>query len=41
MLILTGWRRFCHIWSVFADFRGGKGVGTAGGMIIARIQSLP
>jgi glycerol-3-phosphate acyltransferase PlsY len=24
-----------HIWSVFADFRGGKGVGTAAGMIIA------
>jgi glycerol-3-phosphate acyltransferase PlsY len=24
-----------HIWTVFANFRGGKGVGTAGGMIIA------
>lgn len=26
---------FGHIWTVFAQFRGGKGVGTAGGMIIA------
>lgn len=24
-----------HIWTVFAGFRGGKGVGTAGGMIFA------
>ncbi len=24
-----------HIWTVFADFRGGKGVGTAAGMIVA------
>jgi len=36
MPILTGLAAVCgHIWSVFADFRGGKGVGTAGGMIIA------
>lgn len=26
---------FGHIWTVFAGFRGGKGVGTAGGMFIA------
>jgi len=26
---------FGHVWTVFAGFRGGKGVGTAGGMIIA------
>jgi glycerol-3-phosphate acyltransferase PlsY len=26
---------FGHIWTVFAGFRGGKGVGTAGGMMIA------
>ncbi len=24
-----------HIWTVFADFRGGKGVGTASGMVVA------
>jgi glycerol-3-phosphate acyltransferase PlsY len=36
MPILTGLAAVCgHIWSMFADFRGGKGVGTAGGMIIA------
>jgi glycerol-3-phosphate acyltransferase PlsY len=36
MPILTGLAAVCgHIWTVFADFRGGKGVGTAGGMIIA------
>ncbi|MDZ7289465.1 MAG: glycerol-3-phosphate 1-O-acyltransferase PlsY [candidate division KSB1 bacterium] len=34
--ILTGLAAVCgHIWTVFAGFRGGKGVGTAGGMIIA------
>jgi glycerol-3-phosphate acyltransferase PlsY len=34
--ILTGLAAvFGHIWTVFAGFRGGKGVGTAGGMIIA------
>lgn len=26
---------FGHIWTVFAGFKGGKGVGTAGGMLIA------
>jgi glycerol-3-phosphate acyltransferase PlsY len=36
MPILTGLAAVCgHIWTVFANFRGGKGVGTAGGMIIA------
>ncbi|MCG3118047.1 MAG: Glycerol-3-phosphate acyltransferase [bacterium] len=36
MPILTGLAAVCgHIWTVFADFRGGKGVGTAAGMIIA------
>jgi glycerol-3-phosphate acyltransferase PlsY len=36
MPILAGLAAVCgHIWTVFADFRGGKGVGTAGGMIIA------
>jgi len=24
-----------HVWTIFAGFRGGKGVGTAGGMLIA------
>lgn len=34
--ILAGLGAVCgHIWTVFAGFRGGKGVGTAGGMIIA------
>lgn len=34
--ILTGLAAVCgHIWTVFAGFRGGKGVGTAGGMVIA------
>ncbi len=36
MSILAGLAAVCgHIWTVFAGFRGGKGVGTAGGMIIA------
>jgi len=36
MPILTGVAAvFGHIWTVFAGFRGGKGVGTAAGMIIA------
>ncbi len=36
MPILCGLAAVCgHIWTVFANFRGGKGVGTAGGMIIA------
>jgi len=36
MPIVTGLSAVCgHIWTVFANFRGGKGVGTAGGMIIA------
>jgi glycerol-3-phosphate acyltransferase PlsY len=34
--ILTGLAAVIgHIWTAFAGFRGGKGVGTAGGMIIA------
>lgn len=34
--ILAGLAAVCgHIWTIFAGFRGGKGVGTAGGMIIA------
>lgn len=34
--ILAGLAAVCgHIWTMFASFRGGKGVGTAGGMIIA------
>jgi len=33
--ILAGMAAVCgHIWTIFAGFRGGKGVGTAGGMII-------
>ncbi len=36
MPILAGLAAVCgHIWTMFAGFRGGKGVGTAGGMIIA------
>lgn len=36
MPILAGLAAVCgHIWTVFAGFSGGKGVGTAGGMIIA------
>lgn len=36
MQILAGLAAICgHIWTIFAGFRGGKGVGTAGGMIIA------
>jgi glycerol-3-phosphate acyltransferase PlsY len=36
MPVLTGLAAVCgHIWTVFANFRGGKGVGTAAGMIIA------
>jgi glycerol-3-phosphate acyltransferase PlsY len=34
--ILAGLAAVCgHVWTIFAGFRGGKGVGTAGGMIIA------
>jgi glycerol-3-phosphate acyltransferase PlsY len=34
--ILCGIAAVCgHIWTIFAGFRGGKGVGTAAGMIIA------
>ena len=34
--ILCGVAAVCgHIWSIFADFRGGKGVGTATGMVVA------
>jgi glycerol-3-phosphate acyltransferase PlsY len=28
---------FCHIWTVFAGFKGGKGVGTGAGMIIGLV----
>ena len=36
MPIIAGLAAVCgHIWTVFGNFRGGKGVGTAGGMIIA------
>ena len=34
--IIAGITAVCgHIWSIFANFRGGKGVGTAAGMVIA------
>ncbi len=34
--IMAGLAAICgHIWTVFAGFRGGKGVATAGGMLIA------
>lgn len=36
MRILAGVAAVCgHIWTVFANFRGGKGVGTAAGMLLA------
>ncbi len=39
--ILIGIAAICgHIWTVFAGFRGGKGVGTAAGVFLA-LQPLP
>ncbi len=39
--ILLGISAICgHIWTVFAGFRGGKGVGTAAGVFLA-LQPLP
>ena len=39
--ILAGLAAICgHIWTIFAGFRGGKGVGTAAGVFLA-MQPLP
>ncbi len=36
VMILAGVAAICgHIWTIFANFRGGKGVGTAAGMLAA------
>lgn len=36
MQIISGLAAICgHVWTIFAGFRGGKGVGTAAGMIVA------
>jgi len=39
--ILAGFAAICgHIWTIFAGFRGGKGVGTAAGVFLA-MQPVP
>jgi len=36
LMLIAGVAAMCgHIWTIFANFKGGKGVGTAAGMLIA------